>query len=58
MPWKPSDAPSKTKKAKTPKQRRMWRDIANSVLAKTGSDSDAIREANGVIKKRGKGKRK
>lgn len=58
MPWKPSDASSKTKKAKTPKDRRQWRDIANSVLAKTGDDATAIRTANGVLKKRAKGKRR
>ena len=59
MPWTPSDAPRKTKKAKTAKQRRMWRDIANSELAKTGDDAKAIRIANGVLKKRaGKSRKK
>lgn len=57
MPWKPAQAQSKSKKANTPKKRRMWRDVANSVLAKTGSDARAIRTANGVIAKRTKSKK-
>lgn len=57
MPWKPSDASSKTKKAKTPKEKRQWRDIANETLARTGDDKKAIRTANGVLKKRAKGKK-
>lgn len=57
MPWKPSDASSKTRKAKSPIAKRQWRDVANSVLAKTGSEGRAIREANAVIKRRGGGKR-
>lgn len=52
MPWKPSDASKKTKKAKTPKARRQWRDVANSILARTGDDARAIRGANSVIAKR------
>lgn len=52
MPWKPSDAPKKSKKAKSPKDRRQWRDVANGVLKRTGNEGLAIREANGVIKKR------
>lgn len=57
MPWKPSDASSKTRKAKSLIAKRQWRDVANSVLAKTGSEGRAIREANAVIKRRGGGKR-
>ena len=56
MPWKSTDAASKTKKAKTPKQKREWRDVANNVLAKTGDEGRAIQTANGVLKKRAKGK--
>lgn len=52
MPWTPRDAAAKTKKAKSPTARRQWRDVANSVLAKTGDDAQAIREANSVIKRR------
>lgn len=52
MPWTAGDAAKKTKKAKSPKAKRQWRDVANSVLKRTGSDSLAIREANAVVKKR------
>lgn len=57
MPWKPSDASSKTKKAKSPVAKRQWRDVANKVLAQSGDEGRAIREANAVIKRRGGGKR-
>lgn len=56
MPWKSSQAKGKTRKANTPKKQRMWKDIANSVLAKTGDEARAIRTANGVVKRRRKGK--
>jgi hypothetical protein len=52
MPWKPSDAHSKTKKANSPKKQRQWRDIANSARERGLSDAEAIKEANGVIRKR------
>ncbi len=51
MPWKPTDASSKTSRANTPKKKRQWRDIANRVLAKTGDDASAIKQANGVLKR-------
>ena len=57
MPWKSRDATRHTKKASTPKKRRMWSDIANKTLAKTGDDATAIRIANGVLKKRSRKKR-
>lgn len=49
MPWMPDDAPSHTKKANTPKAQRLWAEIANKVLADTGDEGRAIREANAVI---------
>ena len=54
MPWKPSQASSKTKKAKSPKAKRQWAHVADQVLAKTGDEARAIRTANGVIKRRKK----
>lgn len=51
MPWDPADAPKKTKKAKTPKLRRQWSDIANRMLASGASDQSAIMAADGVIAK-------
>lgn len=52
MPWdKNSQVGKHTKKASSPKRKKQWRDIANSVLKRTGDDAEAIREANGVIKR-------
>lgn len=50
MPWKPSDASKHDKKA-TGKKARQWSDVANSVLKRTGDDAQAVRTANGVVKK-------
>lgn len=58
MPWSPADAKKKTKKARSPKAQRQWRDVANGVLAKTGDEGRAIREANAVVARRGKKGRK
>lgn len=52
MPWKPSDAKAKTKKARTPAQQSQWAAIANRLLASGAPEGSAIRQANGVIKKR------
>lgn len=49
MPWKPSDAAGKTHLADTSRRKRMFADVADSVLAKTGDDGRAIREANAVV---------
>lgn len=57
MPWRPSDASSKTKKAKSPIAKRQWRDVANKVLAQSGDERRAIMEANAVIKRRNNKKR-
>lgn len=54
MPWTPADANKKTKKASSPKAKRQWRDVANGVLAKTGDDARAIKEANAVVGRRKK----
>ncbi len=50
MPWTPKDAPAHTKKANTPAKRKQWAEVADSVLAKTGDDAQAIRAANSVVK--------
>jgi hypothetical protein len=50
MPWQPSDAKAKTKKARTPKLKRKWSAVANAILAKTGNEGLAVKTANGVIK--------
>jgi len=57
MPWtNNSDVARHNKKAAAAggKESRQWRDIANSVLKRTGDEGLAIREANGVIKNGGK----
>ncbi len=41
--------------AKSPTAQRQWRDVANAVLAKTGDDARAIREANAAVAKRTRG---
>ena len=51
MPWTPSDSSRFTRKAKSPKSKRQWRDVANSTLSRTGDDGAAIRAANSVAKK-------
>lgn len=51
MPWKPADAKDKTRKADTPKKKRQWAKVADSVLERTGDEGQAIRTANGVLKK-------
>ena len=55
MPWTPSDAKRKTRKASTPKKQRQWSDVANSVLSSTGDEGRAIREANAVVGRKRKG---
>jgi hypothetical protein len=45
-----------TKKANTPKKQRQWSAIANRLLAGGASEGSAIRQANGVVAKRGKSK--
>ena len=54
MPWKSSDASGKTRKAKSPVAKRQWAHVADKVLAKTGDEGRAIREANAVVKRRRK----
>jgi hypothetical protein len=49
MPWTPADATRHTKKATTAKKKRQFSDVANSILAKTGDEGRAIREANAAV---------
>ncbi len=51
MPWTPKDAQAKTRKASSPKKRRQWSEVANSVLERTGDEGRAVRTANGVVAK-------
>lgn len=54
MPWSVKDVKGKTKKAKSPKAKRQWRDVANSALARGVPEGEAIRMANGVAKRQAK----
>lgn len=57
MPWKSNDAKKHTKKATTPKLRKMWANVANSTLKQCMADggssesceSRAVRAANSAI---------
>ena len=51
MPWTAEDAERHTERADDPKRQRMWAEIANTVLAETGDEARAIREANGMVAK-------
>jgi hypothetical protein len=51
MPWDKGDARGHTKKANTPKKKRQWSDVANSVLQRTHDEGRAVREANAVVAK-------
>jgi uncharacterized protein YdaT len=57
MPWKPSDAMSKTKKATTSKAKKAWSSTANAVLKRSGDEASAVRIANSVVKKQNRAKR-
>ena len=52
MPWGAKDAHSFTKKAKSGKAKRQWAHLADSALARGESEATAIKEANGVVKRR------
>ena len=56
MPWKPASAKKHTKKATTPKKKRQWSKVANSMLKRGASEGRAIRAANAAVKKRRKKK--
>jgi uncharacterized protein YdaT len=51
MPYKPSDAKSKTKKADTPARKKQFASTANAVMKKGGDEGKAIRIANAAVAK-------
>jgi hypothetical protein len=58
-PWTPKQFKDRHNKKLTPAQAKVAADVANQVLAKTGNEGRAIREANAVagrIKSKGKKK--
>jgi uncharacterized protein YdaT len=54
MPWTAKDATRHTKKAKTPKKKRQWAHVADSMLSRGASEGAAIRAANAVVKRKKK----
>ena len=58
MPWTAKDAPRHTRKANTPKKRRQWAHIASGALERGASEKSAIVQANGVVAKSVKRKKK
>lgn len=52
MPWTAADAAGHTRKARSPTAQRQWSYVANGELASGKTDGDAVRIANGVLKKR------
>lgn len=57
MPWTTRQVAKHNKKAKSPKRKRQWTKVANSILKRTGDEGRAIRGANAAVKKRVKRKR-
>jgi hypothetical protein len=57
MPWTQKEAHSKTHKANTPRKSKVWAKVANQALGKTGDDARAIKEANAVVARIGKGRK-
>lgn len=52
MPFSPADAHAKTHKAQSPTAKRQWSHVVNSAMERGAPEGQAIREANGVIRKR------
>ena len=51
VPWTPKQATKHNHSVKSPKRKRQWSSVANSILEKTGDDARAIRGANSAVKK-------
>jgi len=51
VPWKPQDAQRHTKKADTPKKQKQWADLSTRLLAAGKPEGEAVKTANGVIKR-------
>jgi hypothetical protein len=56
LPWTSRSIAKHNKRAKSAKQRRQLADIANSALKSGHSEGEAIRMANGVLKRERKAK--
>ena len=49
MPWGADDAPGFSRRARTPKLRRLWAKVANSELMHHGDEGRAVRAANAAV---------
>lgn len=49
MPWSPADATKHNFKIKSDRHARMWADVANSILKRTGDEGRAIAGANSQV---------
>lgn len=52
MPWSSKDAKRHTKKADSPKAKRQWSHVANSMLKSGKGEGAAVRAANAAVGKR------
>ena len=50
-PWTGADAPRHTKKADTPRLKRIWARAANGALKDYADEGKAVRIANAAVKK-------
>jgi len=51
MPWTSRSASKHSHKASSPKKKRQWSKVANSVLEETADEGRAVRAANAAVKK-------
>jgi hypothetical protein len=49
MPWAAADASKHTKRADTAALRKLWANVANEALERSGDEGSAIRQANAVV---------
>lgn len=57
MPWTPSEATEHTKKATTPKLKRIWANAANAALSAGHDDAAALRIAAAAVAKAAGGRK-
>jgi len=51
MPWNSRDVSKHNRSVKSPKRKKQWKDVANSILSRTGDEGRAIRGANSAVAK-------
>ena len=58
MPWSAKDATRHTKKASSPKKKRQWAHVSNSMLERGASEGAAVRAANAAVARSGRKSRR